>query len=79
MKRCSDEWIRRCGAYVYNGVLLSSQKEWNCAICNYVDGTRGYYAKWNLSVRERQIYDLPHVRPSRYKTDEHKGRETKII
>ena len=33
--------------YIYNGVLLFIQKEWNLAICNYVDGTRGYYAKWN--------------------------------
>ena len=33
--------------YIYNGVLLSNQKEWNLAICNYVDVTGVYYAKWN--------------------------------
>ena len=33
--------------YIYNGVLLGNQKEWNLAICDYVDGTRGYYAKQN--------------------------------
>ena len=33
--------------YIYNGVLLGNQKELNLAICNYVDGTRGFYAKWN--------------------------------
>ena len=35
--------------YIYNGVLLGNQKEWNLAICNYMDGTTwiGYYAKWN--------------------------------
>ena len=32
---------------VYNGVLLSHQEEGNLAICNYVDGTVGYYAKRN--------------------------------
>ena len=31
----------------YNRVLLGNQKEWNLAICNYVSGTRGYYAKRN--------------------------------
>ena len=32
------------------------------------------------SVRERQIsYDFTHMRTLRDKTDEHKGRETKII
>ena len=30
-------------------------------------------------VRERQIYDFTHLRTLRDKTDEHKGRETKII
>ena len=33
--------------YTYNGVLVGNEKEWNLAICNYVDGTWGYYAKWN--------------------------------
>ena len=33
--------------HTHNGVLLGNQKEWNLAICNYMDGTGGYYAKWN--------------------------------
>ena len=40
--------------YQYNGVWLSNQNEWNRAICNSVDGTGEYHAKWNESVRERQ-------------------------
>ena len=45
-----------------------------------MDGTRGYYAKQNQSVRERQISeDFTHMRTLRDKTDEHKGREAKII
>ena len=39
--------------YIYNGVLLGNQKEWNLAICNYVDGTGGYYAKWNNSEKDK--------------------------
>ena len=63
-----------------SGVLLGDQKEWNLAICNNVDGTNVYYAKWNNSVRERQIsYDFTCMQNLRYKTDEHKGREAKII
>ena len=34
-------------AYIYNRVLVGNQKEWNLAICNYMDGTRRYFAKWN--------------------------------
>ena len=45
-----------------------------------MDGTGGYYAKLNLSVRERQkSYDFTLMRTLRDKTDEQKGRETKII
>ena len=33
--------------YIYCRVLLSSQKEWHLAICNYIDGTGGYYVKQN--------------------------------
>ena len=30
-------------------------------------------------IRERQIYDFTHMRTLRDKTDEHKGREVKVI
>ena len=61
-------------------VLISLAKIDFTTICNYVDGTRGYYAKRNKSVRERQIlYDFIDRWNLRYKTDEHKGREAKII
>ena len=43
-----DGWMyKEDVVYIYNGVLLDNQKEWNLAICNYMDGTGGYYAKWN--------------------------------
>ena len=75
-----DWWMGEDVVYIYNGVLIGKQKEWNLATCNYMDGTRGYYAKQNSSVRERQIsYDLIHIWNLRYKTEEHKGRGAKII
>ena len=67
--------------YTYNGVLPSNPKEGNPAICNYVDGTGGYYAKWNQPVKERRIsYVFTHMRNLRYKTDEHReGKKKKPI
>ena len=41
--------------------ITQLQEEWNLAICNDVDGASMYYAKWNMSIRERQIYDFTHV------------------
>ena len=44
-----------------------------------MDGTRGYYAKQNKSVRERQIpYDFTYIWNLRNKIDEHKRKEGKI-
>ena len=46
--------------YIYKGILLSHKNEWNLAICNDMDGPRGYNAKWNKSVRERRKSDFTH-------------------
>ena len=54
-----DEWVKKVWCiYIYTHththththtqwVLLGNHKEWNLAICYQMDGTRGYYAKWN--------------------------------
>ena len=61
---------------MYNGILLSHQNKRNLAICNDIEGTRGYCAKRNKSVRERQLsYDLTNIQ-NLIKKD-HKGREGK--
>ena len=39
--------------YIYKGILLSHEKEWNFVICRNVDGLGGHYAKWNKSDKER--------------------------
>lgn len=37
-------------------------KKYNLAICNNMDGSRGYYAKWSKSDEERQIpYDFTYM------------------
>ena len=49
----TDGWMDKDVVYIYNGVLLGNQKEWNLAICNYVGGIGGYYAKWNWSEKDK--------------------------
>ena len=49
-----DEWIKKTRyIYTHSGVLLGNQKEWNLAIFNYMDGSGGYYAKWNYSEKDK--------------------------
>ena len=44
-----------------------------------MDGTRGYYAKRNKSIRERRLpYDLTDMRNLRNKAEDHRGREEKM-
>jgi len=62
--------------YIHNGILFSHKKEWNLAICNNMDGTREYHAKWNKSVRERQMpYDLTYMWNLRNKTNEQRKKK----
>ena len=57
--------------YIYDGILLGNEKEWNLAICSNMDGTGGYYAKWNKPGRERQIpYVFTHMRILRNLTED---------
>ena len=44
-----DEWINKMW-YIYTMEYYSTIKN-NLDICNCVDGTKGYYAKWNYSVK----------------------------
>ena len=41
--------------YIYNEILLSHQKEWNNAICSYMDGPRDRHTKWSKSEILRQM------------------------
>ena len=48
--------------YIYSGILLSHEKEWNNAICSNMGGPRDYHTKWSKSDRERQIsYGITYV------------------
>ena len=41
--------------HIYNGILLSHEKEWNWVICRDVDGPRDCHTEWSKSEREKQI------------------------
>ena len=54
------------------------KKVLNLATCNNMDTPRGYNAKWNNSVRERQIaYDFTQMWKLRSKANKIKKRQTK--
>ena len=54
-------------------------EKWNLAIYNDVDGTTGYYAKRNKSVRERQLsHDLTDMWNLRNKTEDHREEREKM-
>ena len=53
--------------------------EWNCVICDNMDGPKGYYAKWNQSDRKRQmLYDFNYIWNVKNKTDKHSKTATVI-
>ena len=43
---------------IYNGTLLSHQKEWNNAICSHVDGPGDYHTKWSKSDKDKYHISL---------------------
>ena len=48
--------------HLYSGVLLGHKKEENFTLCNSMDGSGDYYAKWNKPFRGRKIpCDFTHM------------------
>ena len=63
--------------YIYNGVLLGNQKNKILPFATMWMELEGIMLS---EIRERQTsYDFTHMRTLRDTTDEHKGRETKIM
>ena len=51
-----DRWMdSEDVVYIFNGILLSHEKERNCVICRDVDGSRDCHTEWSKSEREKQI------------------------
>ena len=74
--RCSAWRDRSWGHDLQFLVAFSVELKQMAIICNGREESRGYYAKRNKSVRERQLsYDLPDMRNLRNKTEDHRERE----
>ena len=48
----TDE-VWRSVVYIYNGILLSHQQEWNNDICSNMAGPRDYDTKWSKSEKDK--------------------------
>ena len=44
--------------YIYNGILLSHEKEWDIAICSNIDGLRDYHPKSSNSDKDKYMITL---------------------
>ena len=72
--------------HTYNEILPShKKKKRNLAMCDNIDGSRGYYVKWNKSDSEKQIpYDFTYMWNLRNKTNQqikqkHTYKEKKLV
>lgn len=49
-----DEWLNKNVVHTYSGILLSHKKELKTAICDNMDRSWEYHAKWNKLNGKRQ-------------------------
>ena len=50
-----DEWIKRCGVHIYNGIPLSQKKVWNLTIWGFPGGSDGKESACN--ARDSYLMD----------------------
>ena len=48
-----NRWVDKDVVHIYNGILLSHQKEWNDALCSKVDGPRDYHTKQSQKKKDK--------------------------
>ena len=53
--KTTDRWLdKEDVVHIFNGILLSHKKSWNTAICNNMNRSWDYQAKWNKSNGKSQ-------------------------
>ena len=64
--------------YIYKVILFTHKKEWSLIICNNMDGSKEYKAKWNRPVRERHLlYDVTQIWNLRKETSEQREKRVR--
>ena len=67
-----DRWMdKEDVVHIYNGIVLSSNTEWNRDICSNVDEPKDYHTKWSKWDRETQVsYHITYVECKKYDINE---------
>ena len=47
-----DRWMDKDVVHIYNGILLSHEKEWNNVVCSNMRGPRDWHAEWSQIQKE---------------------------
>ena len=64
-------WMDKDVVHIYNGVLLSHEKEQNNAIFRNMDAAGDLHNKWSKSKREWKMpYDITYMWKLKYDTNE---------
>ena len=48
-------------AHIYNGILLSHEKEWNNAPGSNMDGPGDYHSKWKSQMEQDKYHMISHI------------------
>ena len=54
----TEEMNEEDAVYIYNGMLLSHQREWNKATCSNMDGPGGCHIEWRKSEKQKHMISL---------------------
>ena len=58
----TDEWIKK-PQYMYDGMLVGHENEWNLAICDKINGLGGFYSnKITQTEKDKPICIYLHMK-----------------
>ena len=74
-----DRWMDKEDVVYIQWNITIYKKEWNLSICDNMDKSRGHYAKWNKSGRERQVYYFAYLWNLKIKNEQTKQKRNRLI
>ena len=72
----TDEWIGRCGIYIYPMEYYSAIKEQNNTICSNMDRARNYHTNWRIQKEKDKYYMISYMWNLKYGKNELNKTET---